>query len=275
MLVWPGVSVAPLRITAAVFFNLALARSANAARSQSTNGGMADGVGGERASGGVMRHAGSAWLAATYIDAQDSAAHAAVACELGAAAYSVRRYEVGAALFARALEAYHSLMANAAVPSRPEEEGEEGEEEEEEGEEESDEEEDMDEEDEESVILHVAEAMNNLAACAAGMGDAPAAVRLYRRCHALLVSELKPSHPAMMIVLHNLSRQLRMPGVPLTLYGTMKLPPPEEPRLWVSFSTGNLKGGGGKKKKKKKGKGGKKKGGKGSPRKSSPKRKKK
>ena len=77
----------------------------------------------------------------------------------------------------------------------------------------------------------------------------------------------------MMILLHNLNRQLRMPGVPLTLRGT-EAPPfgmrprlVDEPRLWVSYCESRVKGrgGGGKKGKKggKKGKkGGKKKGGK-------------
>ena len=304
--------------TAAIFFELAMARAANAAGTELSLGASgaskarvgAEGGGGDAGgdgSGVAMAHAGSAWLAATYIDPQDSAAHADVACELGAAAYDLGRYEVGAALFARALEARYALMTAPPLAEErsPRADGERGiYSDEDEDEDDSEDDESEEEDDEEDDALHVAECMNNLAACAAAMGDgespsvqkplplllsvplltrayshatvactAPAAVRLYRRCHALLVSEFKPSHPAMMILLHNLNRQLRMPGVPLTLRGT-EAPPfgmrprlVDEPRLWVSYCESRVKGrgGGGKKGKKggKKGKkGGKKKGGK-------------
>ena len=219
--------------------------------------GSAGGGGGSAAS--AMQHAGSALLAAITVDPSDTASHAAVACGLGAVVFDLHRYDIAAALFARALEAYAAMGysdrssgagtgagavglwgGGQAADLDPE------------------------------VALHVAESMNNLAVCAAAMGDAPAAVRLYRRCHTLMVGELKPSHPAMAILLHNLHRQLRTPGAALTLRGAesqaLGATRPrlvDEPRLWVSYSAGTVggKASGGKK-------GGKKGGGK-SPRKGS------
>ena len=127
----------------------------------------------------ALVHAGTAWFCAIYAPPDDPC-HLEVTCALGSITYELGRYDVAAALYARALEARAAMS---------------------------------DEEGPGLVMiqaLDIGECFNNLGACAAAVDD-PCAEKLYRHAHALLVAELKPSHPALLTVLHNLSRTLSLP----------------------------------------------------------------
>ena len=95
----------------------------------------------------ALRHAGSAWLAA-FQAPPDDPRHVEVCVTLGVAVFHVRRYEMAAALFARALEA----LAARSPKCEP---------------------------------LDAGAAYNNLACCAAALNDAASAETFFRRAHAL------------------------------------------------------------------------------------------
>ena len=135
----------------------------------------------------ALSMAATAWLTAVRA-APDDPRHVDVCNALATMAFTLRRYEVGAALFARAL---------AALAARPH-----------------------------CDALDAAAAYNNLACCAAALGDLAAAETLYRKCHALLITDLKPSHPATATVLRNLSRHLALPGTRTPETGERQPMPP-------------------------------------------------
>ena len=177
----------------------------------------------------ALRHAGSAFFLAIAMEPGDVLCHADIACALASICCELRRYEVAGALFARALEARISRGCPAVA---------------------------------------VGEAMNNLAVCASATGDIPTSVQLYRDCHALLVSEVQPSHESVARLLHNLSRQLRLSGSSLTtrppvhLHAPLRAPPVLASQMCIPPKAGAKKGGkkgGGKKGGGKKGSGKKKK----------------
>ena len=119
----------------------------------------------------ALSFAGSAWLCAVQLP-PDHTLHVDVHCALAAGAYHLGRHALAASLFARALEA----LANRGV----------------------------------CEPMEVGECYNNLACCAASVGSA-AGEALLRKCHAMLVRELRPSHPALNTVMRNLGRQISMP----------------------------------------------------------------